>query len=72
MKSRNACFLASLVFSGSAWAQSSVALYGIVTGNVTYLNNVQTVAVGPGGGRPTGGSQIAQWDSGNSGLNSSR
>ncbi|MEX3943491.1 porin, partial [Paraburkholderia sp. BR10937] len=28
----------------AAYAQSSVTLYGIVTGNVTYVNNVQTAA----------------------------
>jgi predicted porin len=55
----------------AAYAQSSVTLYGIVTGNVTYTNNVQTAAT-PAGGKPTGGSQVAQFDSGTSGPSSSR
>lgn len=55
----------------AANAQSSVTLYGIVTGNVTYSNNVQTAATA-NGGRPKGGAQIAQFDSGTSGLASSR
>jgi predicted porin len=52
-------------------AQSSVTLYGIVTGNVTYSNNAQTAATA-NGGRPAGGAQVAQFDSGTSGLASSR
>ncbi|MEX3966704.1 porin [Paraburkholderia sp. EG286B] len=55
----------------AAYAQSSVTLYGIVTGNVTYTNNVQTAAT-PAGGKPTGGGQVAQFDSGTSGPSSSR
>ncbi|MFM0714866.1 porin [Paraburkholderia strydomiana] len=52
-------------------AQSSVTLYGIVTANVTYSNNAQTAATA-NGGRPAGGAQVAQFDSGTSGLASSR
>jgi predicted porin len=52
-------------------AQSSVTLYGIVTGNVTYSNNAQSAATA-NGGRPAGGAQAAQFDSGTSGLASSR
>jgi predicted porin len=55
----------------AANAQSSVTLYGIVTGNVTYSNNAQTAATS-NGGRPAGGAQVAQFDSGTSGLASSR
>jgi predicted porin len=55
----------------TAHAQSSVTLYGIVTGNVTYVNNAQSSATS-NGGRPKGGAQVAQLDSGSSGLASSR
>ncbi|CAH2924260.1 MAG: Outer membrane porin [uncultured Paraburkholderia sp.] len=56
---------------GTTNAQSSVTLYGIVTGNVTYANNAQTAAT-PASGRPRGGSQVAQFGSGTYGLASSR
>lgn len=54
-----------------AYAQSSVTLYGIVSANVTYTNNVQTAAKGPGG-QPVGAAQIAQMDGGSTGLLASR
>jgi predicted porin len=55
----------------AAHAQSSVTLYGVIAGNVTNANNVQTAAT-PAGGRPKGGSQVAQLDSGTSGPSASR
>ncbi|TDV39074.1 putative porin [Paraburkholderia caballeronis] len=54
-----------------AHAQSSVTLYGVLTGNVTYLNNAQTAATTPGG-RPRGGTQVAVLDGGTSGPSASR
>jgi predicted porin len=56
---------------GTAHAQSSVTLYGIVTGNVTYANNAQTAATSASG-KPKGGALVAQFDNGSSGLASSR
>jgi predicted porin len=60
------CFLA-----GTASAQSSVTLYGIVAGNVTYANNVQIGATSSSG-KPIGGAQVAQLDGSSSGLGTSR
>ncbi|MFM0645055.1 porin [Paraburkholderia bryophila] len=64
-------FGVSSLLAGTASAQSSVTLYGIVTGNVTYSNNAQT-AVTSASGKPKGGTQVAQLDGGSSGLSSSR
>lgn len=57
--------------SGSVYAQSSVTLYGIVSANITYSNDVQTAAKGPGG-QPVGAHQIAQMDGGATGMLASR
>ncbi|WP_176057084.1 porin [Paraburkholderia sp. BCC1876] len=64
-------FGVSSLLAGTASAQSSVTLYGIVTGNVTYSNNAQTAATSASG-KPKGGAQVAQLDGGSSGLSSSR
>ncbi|MFB9127447.1 porin [Paraburkholderia dipogonis] len=64
-------FSVSSLMVGTASAQSTVTLYGIVTGNVTYSNNAQTAATSVSG-KPRGGSQVAQFDNGSSGLSSSR
>src|SRR5471032_151852 len=71
MKKLLFAFSISSILAGTASAQSSVTLYGIVTGNITYANNVQTAATS-GSGKPLGGAQVAQFDSGSSGLASSR
>ena len=71
MKKLLFAFSLSSILAGTASAQSSVTLYGIVTGNITYANNVQTAATS-GSGKPLGGAQVAQFDSGSSGLASSR
>ena len=64
-------FGVSSLLAGTASAQISVTLYGIVTGNVTYSNNAQTAATSASG-KPKGGAQVAQLDGGSSGLSSSR
>lgn len=61
----------SSMLAANASAQSSVTLYGVVSGDVTYVNNAQTVATSASG-RPKGGSQVALLDSATSGLASSR
>ena len=71
MKKLLFAFSVSSLMVGTASAQSSVTLYGIVTGNVAYSNNAQTAAT-PSSGKPKGGAQVAQFDSGSSGLASSR
>ncbi|MFM0740897.1 porin [Paraburkholderia xenovorans] len=71
MKKLLFAFSVSSLVMGTASAQSSVTLYGIVTGNVTYSNNSQTAATSASG-KPKGGAQVAQLDSGSSGLASSR
>ncbi|SDR48390.1 Outer membrane protein (porin) [Paraburkholderia fungorum] len=71
MKKLLFAFSISSLLASTANAQSSVTLYGIVTGNVTYVNNAQTAATSASG-RPKGGTQVAQFDSGSSGLASSR
>ncbi|WP_375509130.1 porin [uncultured Caballeronia sp.] len=55
----------------SAHAQSNVTLYGVVTADITYANDVQTAAT-PSHGDSVGGRQVAQLDSGSTGLSSSR
>jgi predicted porin len=71
MKKILLAFSATSMMIGTAHAQSSVTLYGIVTGNITYTNNAQTAATSASGS-PKGGTQVAQFDSGSSGLASSR
>jgi len=71
MKKLLFAFGVTSLLTGTAHAQSSVTLYGIATGNVTYANNVQTAATSSSG-HPVGGAQVAQLDSGSSGLASSR
>jgi predicted porin len=71
MKKLLFAFSATSLMIGTASAQSSVTLYGIVTGNITYTNNAQTAATSASG-RPKGSAQVAQFDSGSSGLASSR
>lgn len=63
----SACLLAPACAS----AQSSVTLYGVITTDITVVNNTQTSATGDGG-RPTGGSQVAQLESGTAGVSASR
>jgi predicted porin len=71
MKKRIIAMSVSALLVGTANAQSSVTLYGIVSGGVSYLNNVQTAATS-GSGKPVGGAQIAQMDGGTSGMGSGR
>ncbi|MFM0089735.1 porin [Paraburkholderia sediminicola] len=71
MKKLLFAFGVSSLMAGTASAQSSVTLYGIVTGNLTYTNNVQTAATSASG-KPKGGTRVSQFDSGTSGLSSSR
>jgi predicted porin len=71
MKKLLFAFGVSSLMAGTASAQSSVTLYGIVTGNLTYTNNTQTAATSASG-KPQGGTQVSQFDSGSSGLSSSR
>ncbi|OLL30985.1 porin [Burkholderia sp. SRS-W-2-2016] len=71
MKKLLFAFSISSLMIGTASAQSSVTLYGIVTGNVTYVNNAQTAATSASG-RPRGGAQVGVFDNGTSGLSSSR
>jgi predicted porin len=66
-------FAASLssLLAATANAQSSVTLYGVVSGDVTYVDNAQAAATSASG-HPKGGPQVAVLDSATSGLASSR
>jgi predicted porin len=72
MKRKLFALSVSSLLAGTAHAQSSVTLYGIVTGDVTYVNNVQTAATSKSGKPVGGGAQVALLDSGTSGISSSR
>jgi predicted porin len=61
----------SLSMATATYAQSSVTLYGIASGNIAYVSNAQTAAKSAQGG-PVGGRQIAQLDGGSSALAASR
>jgi predicted porin len=63
--------LLALPCACNAFAQSSVTLYGVVSGNVSYVTNAQTNGTSPGGG-PVGHHQVAQFDGANSALGASR
>lgn len=62
-----ACIIAFT--AGTAHAQSSVTLYGLIDVGLTYTNNAQT---GKLNGQPTGGSQVALTDAHTTGLSGSR
>lgn len=62
----------SAIAASSAWAQSSVTLYGVAGADVTVVNNVQSSATGNGGHPTKGGTQVAQFDTGTSGPITSR
>lgn len=61
----------SLPMATAAYAQSTVTLYGIASGNVAYVSDAQTAAKSIQGG-PIGGRQFAQLDGGSSALAASR
>ena len=61
--------LALLAAAGTAHAQSSVTLYGIIDLGLTYTNSAQTGKVA---GSPTGASQFALTDAHATGLSGSR
>lgn len=63
--------LLALPCAFNAFAQSSVSLYGVVSGNVSYITNAQSSGTSPGGG-PVGHHQVAQFDGANSALGASR
>ncbi|ANB74988.1 porin [Paraburkholderia phytofirmans OLGA172] len=71
MKNLLFAFGITSVLAGTASAQSSVTLYGTVTGGITYANNVQTAATSKSG-KPVGAALVGQLDSGTAGLNVSR
>lgn len=62
----------SALATSASWAQSSVTLYGIVSGDITVVNNAQSSATGNGGHPVGAGKQVALLDSGSSGVTSSR
>lgn len=64
-------FGVSSLLAGTAHAQSSVTLYGIVSGDVTYVNNAQSAATSASG-KPAGGPLTGVFDGSTSGLSSSR
>jgi predicted porin len=55
----------------SAFAQSSVTLYGVVSGNVSFVTNAQSHGATAAGG-PVGHHEVAQFDGANSALGASR
>jgi predicted porin len=72
MWSRTSCFLvATFSCAGTAFAQSSVTLYGVISGNVSYVSNAQTHAQSPSG-RPVGHSEVAQFEGAGTALGASR
>lgn len=72
MKTKTSCLLlVTMTCAGPAFAQSSVTLYGVVSGNVSYISNAQTHGAGAGEG-PAGHPQVAQFDGANSALGASR
>jgi predicted porin len=71
MKKLTLAVSALALSAGPVYAQSTVTLYGVLAGNLTYTSNVQTAATSASG-KPVGGSQIAELDSGASGPSASR